>query len=266
MNLSQSQIESFVTQGFLRLDEAFPRELAEECCEILWRDMGCDPNDSATWRTPVVWLGVYAQAPFVKAANTPKLAAAFDQLIGEGRWLPRRSLGTFPIRFPATQDTGDTGWHVDASFPGADSDLNNYLTWRVNVYSKERALLMLFLFSSVAESDAPTRIRVGSHLKIARMLAASGEDGLRVTALDYRQTADCPETLALGEAGTVYLCHPFLVHAAQINRGNAPRFLAQPPLQPAAPFRLKREAAPEEDTQDYAPVESAIRLALQGNT
>ena len=36
--------------------------------------------------------------------------------------------------------------------------------------------------------------------------------------------------LAIGAAGTVYLCHPFLVHAAQIHRGESPRIMSQPPL------------------------------------
>jgi hypothetical protein len=39
--------------------------------------------------------------------------------------------------------------------------------------------------------------------------------------------ADLPEALATGEAGTVYLCHPFLVYAAQRHEGT-PRFLANP--------------------------------------
>jgi hypothetical protein len=64
----------------------------------------------------------------------------FDQLVGAGKWLPCRSMGTFPVRFPSAQDAEDTG--------------------------------------------------------------------------------------------TVYLCHPFLVHAAQIHRGSQPRFMAQPPLLP----------------------------------
>ena len=63
--------------------------------------------------------------------------------------------------------------------------------------------------------------------------------------------------LATGEAGTVYLCHPFLVHAAQMHFGAVPRFMAQPPLQPAEPFRLHRRDG------DYSPVEIAIRQALQ---
>jgi hypothetical protein len=41
-----------------------------------------------------------------------------------------------------------------------------------------------------------------------------------------------PEATATGVAGTVFLCHPFLVHAAQRHRGATPRFLAQPPLVP----------------------------------
>lgn len=69
--------------------------------------------------------------------------------------------------------------------------------------------------------------------------------------------ADRPQALATGEAGTVYLCHPFLVHAAQMHRGSVPRFMAQPPLAPAEPFRLHWADG------DYSPVEIAIRRALQ---
>jgi hypothetical protein len=67
-----------------------------------------------------------------------------------------------------------------------------------------------------------------------------------------------PEALAIGSAGTVYLCHPFLVHSAQLHRGTVPRFMAQPPLLPAAPLSLERADG------DYSPVEQAIRLALAG--
>ena len=64
------------------------------------------------------------------------------------------------------------------------------------------------------------------------------------------------EALATGPAGTVYLCHPFLVHSAQPHRGCTPRFIAQPPLLPGAPLDpLRRDAA-------ASPVERAIQLAL----
>ena len=61
-----------------------------------------------------------------------------------------------------------------------------------------------------------------------------------MSSIDLSPTAKHSEVLATGEASTVYLCRPFLVHAAQINRGIRPRFMAQPPLYPAEPFKLHR--------------------------
>ena len=257
-SLSDAQIQQFIQDGFIRIERAFPRELADEGHAIMWWDLPCDPDDRASWTRPVIRLPGYGQEPFRKAVNTHVLHAAFDQLVGKGRWRPRDGLGTFPVRFPHPDDPGDAGWHVDVSFAGADSDPNeqrDFSAWRVNITSRGRALLMLFLFSDVGEHDAPTRIRVGSHLDMARLLAPAGEAGLSHLVLD-QVGADRPQALATGEAGTVYLCHPFLIHAAQKHRGSVPRFMAQPPLHPAEPFRLEREDG------DYSPVEIAIRLAL----
>ena len=257
--LSDAQLDQFVQDGFVRLDNAFPRRLAEEGRAILWRDTGCDPVDRKTWTRPVVRLGYYGEEPFRKAVNTPVLHAAFDQLVGSSRWHPRADLGSFPVRFPHADDPGDTGWHVDLSFPGPSDDSNerdDFSAWRVNVTSRGRALLMQFLFSDVGTPDAPTRIRVGSHLDMARLLKPAGEAGMS-HLMHSDVAADRPEALAVGEAGTVYLCHPFLIHAAQPHRGSRPRFMAQPPLHPAEPVRLAREDG------DYSPVEMAIRRALQ---
>ncbi len=243
----------FIEDGFIRLDQAFPPKLAEQGREILWRDLGCDPDNPETWRQPVIRLGDYGQEPFRQAVNTPKLHAAFDQLIGPGRWLPRSSLGTFPIRFPCPDDPGDAGWHADASFAGDDG------SWRLNLKSEGRALLMLFLFSDVGEDDAPTRIRVGSHLDVPRLLGLAGDIGLSYLELaeKFDLSAERPLAFATGKAGTVYLCHPFLIHAAQPHRGTTPRFMAQPPLYPAEPLQLFR------DDGSYSPVEIAIRLGLE---
>ena len=254
--LSQAQLEQFISDGFIRINNAFSRALADEARAILWADTGCTPDDPSTWTRPVIRLHEYAHPPFRAAANTPVLHQAFDQLVGPGRWQRRGSLGTFPVRFPSPQDPGDAGWHVDASFNHEHPD---FFEWRVNISSMGRALLMLFLFSDVGRDDAPTRIRVGSHLDIARQLAPAGEPGmsLRELAADgFARSAHRPEALATGEAGTVYLCHPFLVHAAQPHRGRTPRFMAQPPLLPAEPLKLARMDGA------YSPVETAIRRAL----
>lgn len=256
--LTSHDIQGFVRDGFVRLDAAFLRSTAEEAREILWRDTGCDPLDRTTWTHPVIRLGSYFDPPFRAAANAPRLVAAIDQLVGVGRRRPLPALGTFPIRFPSESDPGDTGWHVDASYPPLDGSDESFLWWRVNVQSKGRALLLLFLFSDVGEFDAPTRIRLGSHLDVARILAPAGKRGMSFMELAncLEETACRPELPATGDAGTVYLCHPFLVHAAQPNRGKEPRFMAQPPLEALQPFQLERRGGA------YSPNEIAIRLAL----
>ena len=100
---------------------------------------------------------------------------------------------------------------MDASF---GEDVNNYFNWRININSKGRALLMLFLFSDVAELDAPTILKVGSHLNVAKILEPEGEEGLSFVELT-RKLDTLPtreEVRATGIAGTVYLCHLFIVH------------------------------------------------------
>ena len=67
--LNSKQIQSFITDGFVRIDNAFSADLAAEARNILWKDIPADPNDHTTWTQPVVWLGMYTQEPFIKAAN-----------------------------------------------------------------------------------------------------------------------------------------------------------------------------------------------------
>jgi len=256
--LTGEQVEGFVTDGFVHLTEAFPGELADECRAVLWRETGCDPDDPGTWTRPVVRLDGYGTEPFQRAATTPRLQNAFDQLVGEGRWVPRQGLGTFPVRFPHPDDPGDAGWHMDASYAMADGG------YGLNLRSRGRALLMLFLFSDVDDADAPTRIKVGSHLDVPPYLQAAGADGINMFELcktmDADGTLDSPDrplALATGRAGDVYLCHPFLIHAAQPHHGTVPRFIAQPPLIPTGLLDLDRPDG------DHSPVERAVRLALR---
>ncbi|QPP10488.1 phytanoyl-CoA dioxygenase family protein [Streptomyces bathyalis] len=257
--ISDADLSDFIEKGFLRLEGAFPRDLAAECREIMWRDIDGEPDDPATWKSPVLRLGPYGQEPFRAAAGSPRLHAAFDVLVGEGRWAPIGGLGTFPVRFRSDQEPGDDGWHVDASFPGDDPA--DFTFYRVNVSSRGRWLLMLFLMSDVGEDDAPTRIRAGSHLDVAALLEPEREAGLPFIDLAERAvpaTEHRPLALATGRAGDVYLCHPFLVHAAQPHRGLEPRFMAQPPLlpEPGQGPSLERPGG------DHSPVETAIRRGL----
>jgi Phytanoyl-CoA dioxygenase (PhyH) len=254
--LTAIEIEQFIDLGYLKIENAFSEELAAQCRSILWKAIQLDPNEPASWTQPVIRLGEIALEPFLQAANTPALVQAFYQLAGDN-WLPKTSLGSFPVRFPSKAPAGDTGWHVDASFPGDDP--NNYMDWRINVHSKGRALLMLFLFSDVTEDDAPTLIRERSHLDIAKLLSEESEDGLSFMQL-AEKLDDLPRrnvVSATGKAGTVYLCHPFIVHAAQEHRGANPKFMAQPALSTKTDFNIWQSAAL------LSPVEEAILKGIK---
>lgn len=249
-------IERFVATGLLRVDDAFPAALAAQVRARVFAGLGVDPADAGTWTQPVARLGVLADAPCVAAVNTPRLHAVYDALVGAGRWQAPGALGTFPVRFPSTEAPGDVGWHVDMSF---GTEAPDFLDWRINLASRGRALLLLVLCSDTGDADAPTRVRLGSHRVIARRLADAGDAGRTLGELaadGFAQSAACPEALATGPAGTVYACHPFLVHSAQAHRGQTPRVMAQPPLLPTGAFDV--DAGP-------SPVERAIRQALTQN-
>lgn len=257
--LNTKEIDQFVHKGFIRFDNAFSKEVADEILGILWNDIPFERSNPSTWSEPVIRLGMYSQQPFVESLNSPKLHSIFNQLIGEDKWIPSQSVGTFPVRFPSVKQPNDAGKHVDASFPG--NDPNNYFEWRINVKSRGRALLMLALYSDVTENDAPTVIYEGSHIDVARLLSKEGDEGLSFMELTGKldELPKRKEVYTTGKAGTVYLCHPFLVHSAQSHRGSTPKFMAQPPL------LLRGELSISGSGVASSPVERAIHLGIDNS-
>jgi hypothetical protein len=247
--LSAMELEQFADQGFVHLHSAFPRELALECQDLAAEQLLIDVSDSSSWHAPVV-RGFVEGEPLRKAANSPRLVEAIHELLDPDQWLPRPNLGLFVVRFPTENDPGDAGWHIDSSFESADGK------WHVNHRSRHRGLLLLCLLSDVDVDDAPTRIMPCSHRKMPSLLRRFGDDGV------FGLHAPLPEPIepiayATGEAGDVYLCHPFLVHAASWPHcGTAPRFVAQPPVSLAGDLRL------DGDDRELSPVARAVRNGL----
>ena len=254
--LSNADIERFLNDGVLPLRRAFPRSIADACCGVLWNELamrGCDRNVPATWREPVVRLNCPGGGPFAQAGASAILWDAYDSLLGPGRWRRWEGVGgTVPVRFPSERDPGDAGWHVDGSY-GTDNDF-----W-VNVSSRDRGLLVLFLFTDVDEADAPTRILVGSHLDVPAVLAPAGGKGMPFGDVASKlppSTFEREVMRATGGAGDVFICHPFLVHAASWpHRGTRARMIAQPAVAGLEPFALS-------GTGTVYPVERAILRGL----
>ncbi len=250
--LSSSEIERFVGDGCLAIRQAVPATVVRDCRAELDRELskaGVDVDDRSTWTDPVVRFWCPGTPPFAAAGTQPVLWEAYDQLLGPDRRVKRQAVGgSVPVRFPSEADPGDAGWHIDGSFPIGD-------TWGVNVHSKRRGLLCLFLFSDVGPDDAPTKIKVGSHLHVPHTLAPMGEAGgiYDVKQIEAFPTIErLPSAFATGGAGDVYVCHPFLVHRATWpHGGTSPRFIAQPEIGIDEPFAL-------DPTAEVYPVERAI--------
>jgi len=246
--LTKDEIGAFIEGGFVAVRQAIPADVLRACQDEIWTAIedqhGVQREDPATWREPVARVSCPESETFAAAGTQPVLWEAFDQLIGEGRWWHRRGVGgSVPVRFPSQADPGDAGWHIDASF-------ENDGGWWVNYRSRGRGLLCLYLFSDVAGDCAPTRIRIGSHRDVAPALRPHGEDGLpfrQVSQLAAEVSAHRPIALATGQAGDVYLCHPFLVHAASWpHSGSKPRLIAQPGVHLHDAFPLTPPLSPVE--------------------
>ena len=163
------------------------------------------------------------------------------------RWKPPANIGeAVAVRFPS-EDRANAGYHIEGSYPGPAGQ-----HWWVNVRSRARGLLALFLFTDVGLDDAPTRLVRGSHLTVPRFLAPYGEAGTDAgTQLWYPSTLCRPVAHATGTAGDVFLRHPFIVHTATWpHRGTGPRMIAQPAVNAPAGFAL--------DGTDPSPVARAI--------
>ena len=244
-------IDGFLRDGYTMVRGAFDAATAAGCRAAIWEVLagqGVTPDDRCTWRRPSIRINTPDSEPFRRAGGSPALSAAYDVLIGAGAWSPRPDVGgTVPVRFPSEENPGECGWHIEGSYDHEGA------LW-TNVRSRTRGLLALFLFSDVGPSDAPTKLILGSHRYAAAALATRGEAGMPANDVTdmLRPSTFCRATAdAVGAAGDVILCHPFLVHTATWpHRGTEPRMMAQPGVYVADGFAL--------DGSDRSPVARAI--------
>jgi len=170
-----ARTDAFSSDGFVVVRDAIAPDVIRRCVEAIEDELcrhGVDPRDRTTWTEPVVRLACPEGPAFAEAGTSPALRAAYDELLGPGRWIRREGVGgTLPVRFPSLRDPGDAGWHIDGSY-----DVDG--AWWANVRSRGRGLLALFLFTDVSDDDAPTELIVGSHLDVPRVLAPFGERGV----------------------------------------------------------------------------------------
>src|SRR5256885_970825 len=112
----EATIDAFARDGFVVLRGAFDHVVASAGCAYLWRELGLSRDRPDQWRDPFVHIRrVFHDGPFPLVMN-PRIAGAFDQLLGAGRWHFNETYGWWPLLFPgylARKRPADLGWHVD---------------------------------------------------------------------------------------------------------------------------------------------------------
>jgi len=295
--LTDEQVEQFVAKGYVHIRGALPREAALEAQQLLWGKVeeaaGLKRDDSSTWHEPMVNLREVYRSDAFDRCNTSVFADAIEDLVGEGRVRSRFVFGEtdelpgwgwWPVNFSYGADAPwvvpTTGWHWDG------------IHFRHYVDAPDQGLLCLCLFSDIGYRGGGTLVVEGSHRPVARHLSRFPEgveimEGIRSFVSEHPYFAEltgqtgselAPDARnaklmdqafvdedgtelrvveTMGEAGDVFLCHPFLMHAASPNHSGVTRFMCNrtSPLQ-------ERMVLQRGDAAEESPLERSIRLAL----
>lgn len=224
MVFDNSQVDQFLSRGYVVLRDAFPRAVAEAGCRFVWDRILQSWDNCFTFGQPMIHLRQNFKTPPFDGVMNPRLAGAIDALAGEGRWIFDTGYGWWPVLLPGFPGPG--GWHLD-------------ITTRQYLRQPEKGVVTLFLFSDVGPGDGGTPVVPGSHLEIARFLAAAGDGGLdNADVLAQFGEPRHVENLE-GAAGDVAFLHPFLLHGLGPNTGSKIRFACNPMVRLRAPLQFE---------------------------
>jgi hypothetical protein len=262
--LTGDEVEHFLEKGYVVLRGCFPREAAAEFTAQIWDRLGYLEDDQFTWAQPSVHmpsrrtLDVGEFAPRAWGAVCDLVGGA-ERISGERPYVWNDgfvvNLREGADRPWASASPSAPGWHKDGDF------FRHYLD------SPEQGLLTLVLWSDVRHQGGATLVATDSVGPVAGFLAdhphgvyppeqeARGD----VVTFPYADLiGQCTGFVeATGEAGDVYLLHPYVLHAKAQNVLRRPRFITNPPLTLAEPMRFDRA-----DPDDFSPVERAVLAAL----
>jgi hypothetical protein len=251
--LTEEQVETFLTRGFVLVKNAFTREQAEAWSAQTFPRLGYDANDRATWEQARIHMPTH-QRTEVKEFS-PKAWGAICDLCGgaervlepcywgDGFIVNLGSDGDEAAWQPPSPQVG--GWHKDGD-------------WFLHFLdSPEQGLLTIILWSDVEPKGGATFVAGDSVGVVARHLIEHPE-GVRPGGFDFagmvRECGDFFE--ATGEAGDVYLLHPYILHASSRNALRKPRLITNPSVLLREPMRFDRPDG------DYSLVERAILDSL----
>lgn len=250
--LSLADREHFLAYGFVHLKQVMDPLVVSDWASQLWPRLGYDQHDRSTWAEDKIHMPVVRNCPVAELA--PRAAEAIAELCG----------GNEHIRVPTWSDGFIANFHYGKGKPwcppsaksgGWHKDGDSFLHF---LDSPEQALLTIVLFSDVHPRGGGTFISPDSVGMVARYLRDHPEGTLPDDIPAQQLIDQCHDFReATGQAGDVYLMHPYMLHASSYNTLDQVRLIINPPVHFREPMRFDRE-----NPSDHSLVEQAVLRAL----
>lgn len=250
---TDQQLLEFEKKGYIYVPNAFSKEIAKECREIIWdrlSNQGIDRSDCNTFPVKAPLGDVYFEKdgdPWSSIFSV-KLKNAIDDICGNDRWMDFGA-GWWMVTFPSenTEWQAEGAWHIDGY---------NILRYP---FSRNVGLLAIMYFSEVPPGHGGTAVLTGSHIRCSQVLIESGVKGLiskEITRCVLDEGGDFEVCELWGQAGDVVLLHPFLIHARATNMAPKSelgvRFMCHPAI------ALKEHINFDKNIRDMTPLERSI--------
>ncbi len=250
--LTEAQAAQFLEKGWCKVEDCFSAEDARQVRERWIFEQGLDPKRPLEWGFEIKHQSL--KESLRVSDFSPKALGAAEDLVGRGRmedWFWNNFIvnGRKGRDKPWAMPGSDEGWHIDGIF------FRHYLD------SPEQALLTVELYSDVEPMGGGTALCEGSAPYAARALAEYPEGMNPFEAVALARSVipfeKLPKIEATGKAGTVYFCHPFILHTSSPNVLGTPRFATNATVKLREPMRF-------DDPGEASLVETSIMEAVGG--
>lgn len=235
--LTAEELEVFERDGIVKIPSAFSTDDAARMRDVLWHELserhGMDRDDRSTW-TPLRPTGLKTtkSSRTAHAVLGPRVRSSLDGLLGE--WIEPRHQGQVLVTMPegVPWAVPHRQWHTDVGFE-----------------TPTEAVKIWALLGDLEPGGGGTPQVAGSHKVIARFLTTTEEREFKAVrdqvlrsdpwlrnltseerSVDPMAPADLdglPVRVVelTGQAGDVYLTHPWILHSIAPNAADSPRMM-----------------------------------------
>lgn len=202
--LSESQIETYMENGFLVVEGLFESDLIDRARQVvdeliespdLTSVAETEPGDSSKARR--IWSPTSRDKVFAELAEHPRLLDAVADLIGEDLVLQYSKLNVKAPRVGSVVE-----WHQDfAYYPHSNTDL----------------VAALVYLDDANPENACLKVAAGAHKNGLLSHEIDGHFGGKIATLEGVGVAESTVQHCAGPAGSVVFIHPLAVHASEQN-------------------------------------------------